>query len=160
MEQYHIDVTPEEDSLFRDKPVKRNTNEQFKRKISFAKVLLVVLGIHGLVGGIIIASTNTTNAQKPEIDLTKPVEEIPKKYQQPTIPEANATPVPQPTVAPTPAPTPKSTNPKLTAVYIVKQGDTVYSIAKKYKLNVDRLIKLNNIKDVNKIVVGQKLKFM
>ena len=44
--------------------------------------------------------------------------------------------------------------------YTIKQGDTITTIAKKYKLSTERLIKINNIKDVNKIQVGQKLKFM
>lgn len=42
--------------------------------------------------------------------------------------------------------------------YTVKKGDTLSGIAKKYKTTVAKLKKLNDIKDVNKIYVGQVLK--
>lgn len=48
------------------------------------------------------------------------------------------------------------TNTSLT--YTVTKGDTLSSIAKRYGTTVAELKKLNNIKDANKIYVGQKLK--
>jgi LysM repeat protein len=42
--------------------------------------------------------------------------------------------------------------------YTVKKGDTLSGIAKKYKTTVKQLADCNNIKDVNKISVGQKLR--
>ena len=42
------------------------------------------------------------------------------------------------------------------AVYIVKKGDTLYSVSKKYTISIDQLIKLNKIKD-NTIYLGQIL---
>lgn len=42
--------------------------------------------------------------------------------------------------------------------YVVKKGDTLTSIAKKYKTSVDKLVKLNKIKNANLIKVGQKLR--
>ena len=42
--------------------------------------------------------------------------------------------------------------------YTVKAGDTLSAIAKKYNTTVDKLVKLNNIKNANKIYVGQKLR--
>ena len=42
--------------------------------------------------------------------------------------------------------------------YIVKKGDTLTKIAKKYKTTVKQLAKWNNIKNVNVIKVGQKLR--
>ncbi|MFP3423109.1 LysM peptidoglycan-binding domain-containing protein, partial [Bacillus sp. SIMBA_161] len=41
--------------------------------------------------------------------------------------------------------------------YTVKAGDTLYSIAKKYKLTVAALAKANNITNYNLIRVGQVL---
>ena len=43
-------------------------------------------------------------------------------------------------------------------VYVVKKGDTLSAIAKKYKTTVAKLVKDNNIKDKNKIYVGDKIK--
>lgn len=42
--------------------------------------------------------------------------------------------------------------------YIVKKGDTLSKIAKKYKTTVKQLAKWNNIKNVNVIKVGQKIR--
>ena len=50
--------------------------------------------------------------------------------------------------------TPKKTEP---VTYTVVKGDTLTAIAKKYKTTVAALTKKNNIKDANKIYVGQKL---
>ena len=50
--------------------------------------------------------------------------------------------------------TPKNTK----KYYVVKKGDTLTSIAKKYKTSVKQLAKWNNIKNVNIIKVGQKLR--
>jgi hypothetical protein len=44
-----------------------------------------------------------------------------------------------------------------TVTYTVKSGDTLSGIASKYNTTVNNLVKLNNIKDPNKIVVGQKI---
>lgn len=42
--------------------------------------------------------------------------------------------------------------------YIVKSGDSLSKIAKKYNVSVDYLVKLNNIKDKDIIYIGQKIK--
>jgi LysM repeat protein len=47
-----------------------------------------------------------------------------------------------------------------TKEYVVQRGDTFHSIVRKYKLNPERLKKLNNITNENKIQAGQKLKLM
>jgi len=41
--------------------------------------------------------------------------------------------------------------------YIVKKGDSVWLIAKKYGVSSDALIKANNIKNAKSLKVGQKL---
>ena len=48
---------------------------------------------------------------------------------------------------------------KKISTYTVKNGDTLSSIAKKLKTTTKQLQAKNNIKDPNKIKVGQKLKF-
>ena len=60
----------------------------------------------------------------------------------------------QPTPEPTPIPAPKPTP----TIYIVKKGDTLTKIAKRYGTTVDALVKKNNIKNPNLIYVGQVLK--
>lgn len=45
----------------------------------------------------------------------------------------------------------------MATTYTVKKGDTLSKIATKYKTTVNALAKLNNIKNVNLIYVGQKL---
>lgn len=42
-------------------------------------------------------------------------------------------------------------------MYIVKKGDNLWDIAKKYKTTVDKIANVNNILDENKIDIGQKL---
>lgn len=58
--------------------------------------------------------------------------------------------------------TAKTTTSKLTAsktvTYTVKKGDTLSAIAAKYKTTVTKIAKDNNIKNVNLIYPGQKLK--
>lgn len=46
----------------------------------------------------------------------------------------------------------------ITNTYTVVKGDNLTKIAKKYKTTVKKLVELNNIKDANKIYVGQKIK--
>lgn len=45
-----------------------------------------------------------------------------------------------------------------TTIYTVKKGDTLSAIAKKYNTTVNELAKINNIKNVNLIYPGQKIK--
>jgi hypothetical protein len=63
------------------------------------------------------------------------------------VPVASAN---QPAATPTPG---ASTE----GVYIVKAGDTLYSIAKKHGVTVDDLQAWNNIPDPSRIKVGQKI---
>lgn len=51
---------------------------------------------------------------------------------------------------------PKNSN--INEYYIVKAGDNLTYIAKRYGTSVSRLVELNNIKNPNLILVGQKLK--
>ena len=48
-------------------------------------------------------------------------------------------------------------NAKTVITYIVKSGDTLSKIAKQYNTTIDKLVKDNNIKNPDLIIVGQKL---
>ena len=68
-----------------------------------------------------------------------------------------ASPTPSPTVAPTPDPTSDPTKP-VAKTYVIKSGDSLSSIATKFKTTVAKLMSLNGIKNANLISVGQKIK--
>jgi hypothetical protein len=42
-------------------------------------------------------------------------------------------------------------------LYVVKPGDSLWNIAKKYKTSIDKIVKINNIEDPDKINIGQKI---
>lgn len=54
----------------------------------------------------------------------------------------------------------KILKPICTVIYTVKAGDTLTHIANKYNTTIQRIAYYNNIKDVNKIYVGQELKII
>lgn len=63
-------------------------------------------------------------------------------------------------IAPAPAPTPKiekkpSISPR--RFHVVKKGDTLYSIYKKHNVSLDKLRKLNSLKEHQPIFTGQKI---
>ena len=51
----------------------------------------------------------------------------------------------------------KNNKSKITKIHIVRVGDTISSIAKLYSVDKDLIIKINNLKDKNKIYVGQNI---
>lgn len=61
------------------------------------------------------------------------------------------------TTTPTASANPASTTYK-SSYHIVKKGDTLYAIAKKYHTTVDKLCKLNHIKETGILSLGQKIK--
>ena len=169
-QSYHIDTTEEEAALFVDPPVAKKPSFKLpafpKISLSFPKIFCVVLGAHILLG-VALFGTTLKDSSKEE-DRKALIEPTPTPA--PT-PEASPTPnvvmqepVPKITHKPTstaPLTPPKATlKSKYTEKYIVKQGDTFHKIVKKFKLNAQTLQKINNIKDPNKIAVGQTLKFM
>ena len=166
---YHIDVTPEEDALFRDKPtqIKKVKKTTLLTSWIFWSVFVVHLGIFS-VFAIASPKKETIKQESPKQEPPKTQEEKPFPTPQPS--PSNDVPIdrkPEPSketktaqVKPTNSIKHETKQDQMTKEYVIKSGDTVFSVAKKYKLNYDRLIKMNNIKDPNKVVVGQKLKFM
>lgn len=72
--------------------------------------------------------------------------------------EPTATPEPLFTPTPTPAPTQAATGATQGQSYTVQQGDTLYSIARRYGLSYLELASYNNIVNPNLIRVGQVLR--
>lgn len=56
------------------------------------------------------------------------------------------------------APKKKSVSAKETITYVVKKGDTVDKIARKYEVRVQDIARWNNLSDVARIKIGQKLR--
>jgi LysM repeat protein len=177
--QYHIDVTEEEDAMFKDQEPASQSSASATPSFTFKKALVVVFAVHAVgllaVFGLPVSQktqqtlASTTNNQTLTSNTTaqnKVADSVP--VDQTSLEEASSvalTPK-QPQAAP-PLPSapiikqpPTKTEPLLTKEYTVKQGDTIYGIAKKYKLNTAKLLQINAIKDPSKIVVGQKLKFL
>jgi len=65
----------------------------------------------------------------------------------PMMPQHQPCPMPTPAPAPTPAP----------KVYVVKKGDTVYKIAKRYGTTMEAIIAANNLRNPSLIYPGQIL---
>ena len=170
--EYHIDVTPEEDSLFRDTPEKITEQKfKFNNNLFKNKIFWIVLVVHASILTVLTVSakptekniTSTETVSEDQKYLNQPIPEIPVAIATPTpVPVSNTpqTDVPIDRVPSKITTTKSPPQSHLTKDYTIKNGDTIFSVARKYKLNYDRLIKINNIKDPNKIRVGQKLKFM
>jgi LysM repeat protein len=178
---YHIDVTPEEQELFKEENaiMEKPNKPKAYSKATFLRIFCIVFGVHLAAAAIMASSLISANAANAIEDKkfvgqepSSPSSNVgnftttPVSSTKPTAtdwPAATASPVvTYPTIKPKPAipTTQKPNSVKYTTQYIVKQGDTLISISKKYKLNVNRLLKINNIKDPTKLKVGQVLKFM
>ena len=160
------------------KKIHLEQEEEYK-PIKFKTAFWGVLGVHvfALAGIGMYSAHSKAQAAMLEEDKKALSEPIPEMVgvDNPVVASA---PTPSPTPAkvenakatPTPKPkivekipqniNPNYPNPKFTKEYVVKKGDTFHKIVKMYGLNGERLKKINNIKDENKLILGQKLKFM
>ena len=66
-------------------------------------------------------------------------------------PENSGTPIPQPTAQP-------QTEPSEAVYHTVAAGENLYRISLKYNTTVDKILKLNNLKNADRIVEGQKIR--
>jgi LysM repeat protein len=153
---------------------KEDTSEK-TNSLSMKGAVAVVAGLHiAVVVGIIMMSS-ASKARAVAVEDKKFLENAPVVGVSETKPaEPTPTPTPEPTPTPKPKPTPfpkemiktkVPTNsnpdfPQYTKEYVVKKGDTFDKIVARYKVNGKKLQLLNNIKDKNKLSIGQKLKLM
>ena len=139
--------------------------------LSIKGAVAVVAGLHiAVVVGIIMMSS-ASKARAVAVEDKKFLDNAPVVGVSDAKP-AEPTPTPTPTPKPKPTPFPKEmiktkvpTNsnpdyPQFTKEYVVKKGDTFDKIVARYKVNGKKLQLLNNIKDTNKLSIGQKLKLM
>jgi LysM repeat protein len=177
--EYHIDVTPEEDALFRDvqEIVKTEPNKKIINHSLFkSSMFWVIFGAHIAVVSV-IAFASKPNFKDPVPEMVGVDDKV--FLQKEEVAKPTPTPMPVDNAPMDMKPpmqeikktkkeaTPKKTETQtnniknnFTQEYTVKPGDTLFSIAKKYKLSYDRLLKINNIQNPNKIQPGQKLKFL
>lgn len=75
---------------------------------------------------------------------------------EPSSAETGPTPTPWPTATPvvTPAPTP---TPRTVTIHVVKSGEVLADIAKRYGLSVQDIVEASKLSDPNALRVGQPL---
>ena len=170
-DEYEINPLEDDSKLLKKE---KNQMEKEYKPLKLKTALFVVGGLHiAAIGGIMAFSTMKSHAEEIKkedneflknapvvgVENPTPVAEAPKPTPAPTATPV-ATPKPKVITKVPEKPNPNYPAPKLTTEYVVKQGDTFHRIVTKFKLNPAKLKAINNIKDENKIVVGQKLKFM
>ncbi|WP_025026949.1 5'-nucleotidase C-terminal domain-containing protein [Caldalkalibacillus mannanilyticus] len=103
----------------------------------------------------VLTPTPVTNiVEKSEAPEAEAVQE-PKKPEEPQKPTENVKPAkPTPVEPAKPSVTPEK---KADKEYIVKKGDTLAKIAKAHNTTYQKLAEYNNLKDPNKISIGQKI---
>jgi hypothetical protein len=166
-------------NLDHNKPKKKiqlEEQEEFK-PIKFKTAFWTILGLHVFaLAGIAIYSSHSkaqasiveedkkllqSDAKMVGVEYTETkINPTPTPEQKKEVVKANATPKPKVITKIPENISPSYPNPKFTTEYVVKQGDTFHKIVKVYRLNAEKLKKINNIKDENKLILGQKLKFM
>ena len=152
--KHHIDVTPEEDMLFRESIEQAKTKE--RTSTMNIKIFGAVVAIHLVGAAALMAFSPTVKKDEPPKEMQPCLVAPPAP-----IPKPSPTPAPIPKPSPTPAPKAGVVNSGgIVTVYTVKQGDTFTKIVKRFKLSPKKLIELNQLKDTNKLTVGQTLKFV
>lgn len=118
------------------------------RKLS---VFLLVIAFHVVVLGVVYLATRSDEPDKPE----QPPEKKVVEKKDPKVDKKDST--------------PKDNKPDKTTVddetpkydyifHTVEKGDYLSGIANKYKVSTKSIMDVNNLKDANKIFLGQKLK--
>lgn len=143
-DKFHIDVSYEESLLFQEPTV--STPPKDRLNFMNIKTVTIVIALHLLPLAMIMARSTPEKAD--------PVLEMPLPTPGPS------TPIPLPVPLPRPLPPSSSNNNNnVTTTYVVKPGDTITKIVKRYKLSTKALLELNHLKDPNSIKTGQVLKF-
>ena len=118
------------------------------RKLS---VFLLVIAFHVVVLGVVYLATRSSEPDKN--DSNPDGKEVVEK------PKANGEKKPKEDPAPKQVDPIEDEKPKYDYVFhTVAKGDYLSGIANKYKVSTKSIMDVNNLKDANKIFLGQKLK--
>jgi anti-anti-sigma factor len=121
--------------------------EELQKRVALLEERMTQAG--GQVKNVSVMQEKIEGLRKEFAEKTKQIESDLAKLRQQVEP-APAKPVP--TTRPPAAPPPKTVK-----HHTVMQGETLFSISKKYGISVDELRRLNNLKPSQTIGVGQKL---
>ena len=112
-------------------------------------VVGLIVGVHVVgIGALVLMPGCGTMRSKPVETATPTV--MPPTTQ---VPEPAPAPIPD-LVPPAPAPAPIKAEPKY---YVIKAGDNLDSIAKRFNVSVKDLVAMNHLANPNRIKLGQKL---
>ena len=121
----------------------------------------LIVGVHVAVIGSVVMTQGCASAKSgagtsvPEQVETAPVPPMPPSADVMAAPALQ--PVAFPAIQPPVAPAPLKTSVAAENVYVVKSGDSLSKIAAAHGVKAAELKELNQIADVNKIRIGQKL---
>ena len=121
----------------------------------------MIVAVHvAVIGSVVMTQGCVSTRTESDVVVPAPVETAPVP---PMPPSVDVAPVPAPAPLAFPAlqppvqPAPVKTSVSAENVYVVKPGDSLSKIAAAHGVKTAELKELNNVVDVNKIRVGQKL---
>ncbi len=119
----------------------------------------MIVAVHvAVIGSVVMTQGCVSTRTESDIVVPAPVETAPVPPMPPSVDVAPVpAPVAFPVLQPPVPPAPVKTSVSAENVYVVKPGDSLSKIAAAHGVKTAELKELNNIVDVNKIRIGQKL---
>ena len=121
----------------------------------------MIVAVHvAVIGSVVMTQGCVSTRTESDVVVPAPVETAPVPPMPPSadvVPVAAPAPVAFPVLQPPVQPAPVKTSVSAENVYVVKPGDSLSKIAAAHGVKTAELKELNNVVDVNKIRVGQKL---
>ena len=119
----------------------------------------MIVAVHvAVIGSVVMTQGCVSTRTESDVVVPAPVETAPVPPMPPSVDVAPApAPVAFPVLQPPVQPAPVKTSVSAENVYVVKPGDSLSKIAAAHGVKTAELKELNNVVDVNKIRVGQKL---
>ena len=119
----------------------------------------MIVAVHvAVIGSVVMTQGCVSTRSESDVVVPAPVETAPVPPMPPSVDVAPApAPVAFPVLQPPVQPAPVKTSVSAENVYVVKPGDSLSKIAAAHGVKTAELKELNNVVDVNKIRVGQKL---